>query len=189
MDIEQLTKHQIVLLTLLVSFMTSIATGIVTVSLMNQAPPEVTRVINQVVQQTVEKAVSIPINVPGVQKTIIQNDNELVTQAVGTARQGIIRITARGDDTLLARGIIIDAQGAALTDKVALNSTSATAFDAILPSGDRVPLTVAQTQVKGSPFTILNVAIGTSTGVAPIAIADSSALALGQAVVSISGIG
>src|SRR5665213_872283 len=108
MDIEQLTKHQIVLLTLLVSFMTSIATGIVTVSLMDQAPPEVTRVINQVVQQTVEKAVSIPntVTMPGVQKTIIQNDNDLVTQAVGTARQGIIRITARGDDTLLARGTV-----------------------------------------------------------------------------------
>ena len=30
MDIEHLTKHQIVLLTLLVSFVTSIATGIVT---------------------------------------------------------------------------------------------------------------------------------------------------------------
>ena len=35
---ENLTKPQIILLTLLVSFVTSIATGIVTVALMNQAP-------------------------------------------------------------------------------------------------------------------------------------------------------
>ena len=34
MDLEKLTKHQTVLLTLLVSFVTSIATGIVTVGLL-----------------------------------------------------------------------------------------------------------------------------------------------------------
>ena len=189
MDIEQLTKHQIVLLTLLVSFMTSIATGIVTVSLMNQAPPEVTRVINQVVQQTVEKAVSLPGTNTTIQKTIIQNDNDLVVQAVSAARQSIIRITAHGDDTLIARGVLINANGTALTDKEALNSSTATAFDAILPSGDRVPLTIAQTQVKGSPIAIVQVAVGTSTSIAPLSVADSSKLALGQGVVSISGIG
>ena len=57
MNLEQLTKHQIVLLTLLVSFVTSIATGIVTVSLMDQAPAGVTRVVNQIVEHTVEKVI------------------------------------------------------------------------------------------------------------------------------------
>ncbi|RJQ31512.1 PDZ domain-containing protein [Candidatus Parcubacteria bacterium] len=48
---ENLTRTQIVLLVLLVSFVTSLATGIVTVTLVNQAPPPVTNTINRVVEK------------------------------------------------------------------------------------------------------------------------------------------
>src|SRR3989338_3691505 len=41
-SVENLTKQQIVLVTLLVSFVTSLATGIITVSLMEQEPQGVT---------------------------------------------------------------------------------------------------------------------------------------------------
>ena len=57
MDLEQLTKTQIVLLTLFVSFVTSIATGIVTITLMDQAPSDVTRTIDRVIEKTVERVV------------------------------------------------------------------------------------------------------------------------------------
>jgi len=53
---ENLTKTQIVLLTLLVSFMTSLATGIVTVSLMSQAPEP----FIQTVHKVIEKITPIP---------------------------------------------------------------------------------------------------------------------------------
>ena len=91
MDLEHLTKHQIVLLTLLVSFVTSIATGIVTVSLVNQAPPSVTRTINQIVEHTVERVVpatqgagtaaSKPQTLV-TEKTIVVKDDDLAAQAV-----------------------------------------------------------------------------------------------------------
>ena len=57
MDIKDLNKFQLLLLAVLLSFVTSIATGITTVTLMQQAPPSVTTPITQVVRETVEKIV------------------------------------------------------------------------------------------------------------------------------------
>ena len=57
MDVKELNKSQLIMLAILLSFITSIATGIVTVSLMQQMPVNVTAPINRIVQQTVEKIV------------------------------------------------------------------------------------------------------------------------------------
>lgn len=73
MNLNELNPTQIILLTLLVSFVTSIATGIVTVSLVNQAPPVVTDTIHKVYEKTIETIV------PGEQKaTIIENNNTII---------------------------------------------------------------------------------------------------------------
>ncbi len=66
MAVEDLNKNQIILLTLLVSFVTSIATGIVTVTLIDQAPAPVAQTINQIVERTIERVggrQEIPIDV------------------------------------------------------------------------------------------------------------------------------
>ena len=55
MDIKDLNKPQLIMLAILLSFITSIATGITTVTLMQQAPSSVTVPINRVIKQTVEK--------------------------------------------------------------------------------------------------------------------------------------
>ena len=57
MDIKELNKSQLILLAILLSFVTSIATGITTVTLMQQAPASVTAPITKIVQQTIEKIV------------------------------------------------------------------------------------------------------------------------------------
>jgi hypothetical protein len=191
MDLEQLTKHQIVLLTLLVSFMTSIATGIVTVSLMNQAPPEVTRTINQIVQQTVEKVVPVSQGAAvanTVEKTVVIKNDDLAAQSIASVQKGIIRIVAKGDDKLIARGIIITAQGKALSDREALEASSATAFEAILASGKRVPA-VFHASTGSSTLAVLDLLVGTSTGFAPVSLADASAVTLGESVIRIGGVG
>lgn len=55
MDINELNKKQLVLVTLLSTFVVSIGTGIITVSLMNEVPKTVPQTINNVIQRTIEK--------------------------------------------------------------------------------------------------------------------------------------
>ena len=186
MDLEHLTKHQIVLLTLLVSFVTSIATGIVTVSLMSQAPLSVTRTINQIVERTVETVVPQSQNAAVVQKTLVVKDDDLAAQSIANVQKSIIRITAKGGEQLLARGVIINKNGTALSDAAAL--VGAEEFDAILSDGTRVPVVVAQRSATSSVI-VVDVVVGTSTAWAPAVFADNSKLRLGQSVIRIGGRG
>lgn len=56
---NDLNKHQLVLLVLLVSFITALATGIVTATLVSQAPPRLTHTIQRVIEKVTEKAADI----------------------------------------------------------------------------------------------------------------------------------
>jgi hypothetical protein len=190
MDLEKLTKHQIVLLTLLVSFVTSIATGIVSVSLLNQAPPGVTRTINQIVEHTIEKVVpSTQGAATATEKTVVVKDDDLAAQSIASVQKSIIRIVAKGGDQLVARGIITDAKGTAITDQASLNADPANAFEAILYSGERMPLTIRKQTGTTSPIAVVDIAVGTSTGFAPASMVDPAKLKLGQTVIRIGGTG
>ncbi|MFA6514874.1 MAG: hypothetical protein WCT42_01250 [Candidatus Paceibacterota bacterium] len=79
MDIKELDKKQLILLVLLITFVVSIATGIVTVSLMNQMPKNVPQTINNVIQRTIEKVTTVeaPVTSGDVDKN--NNTNESVS--------------------------------------------------------------------------------------------------------------
>lgn len=62
MNIEDLSKTQLLLLMVLVNFVLSIATGILTISLLDQAPTNVTQTVNRIVDHTIE-TISTPIQV------------------------------------------------------------------------------------------------------------------------------
>lgn len=116
---ENLTKQQIILLTLLVSFVTSIATGIVTVALMNQAPVGVTQTINRVVERTIEKVVpSTPTKETQtiVKETVVVNVDAQVTGAIEKNSKSIVRIYTKEDDSSYNESIKFIGVGIVVSD-------------------------------------------------------------------------
>lgn len=96
MDIKELNKSQLIMLALLLSFVTSIATGIVTVTLMQQAPSSVTIPINRVVRQTVEKIV--PGEVVNTTNTVVVKEEDLVVDAISKNQDSSFSIFKEGLD-------------------------------------------------------------------------------------------
>jgi hypothetical protein len=188
MDIEKLTKHQIVLLTLLVSFVTSIATGIVTVSLLDQAPSSVTRTINQIVEHTVERVV--PAAAPAgtvTEKTVVIKDDDLAAQSIATVQKSIVRIVNEdAPEVLIARGVVVGGAGEVLTDRGALVASGARRFRAILHSGESVPLEVPRGYENEGPLAHMRVA---TSSLPAVPLAQVRNLRLGQSVIRIGGSG
>ena len=96
MDVKELNKSQLILLAILLSFITSIATGIITVTLMQQAPVSITEPINRVVKQTVEKIVQVEGK--QVTNTVVVKEEDLVVDAIAKNQPSIFTITKDGLD-------------------------------------------------------------------------------------------
>src|SRR3989344_6867253 len=68
---ENLTRAQLILLVLLVSFITSLVTGIVTVSLVSQNPASPVQTIQRVIERSVGASTPIIENLPATQEELI----------------------------------------------------------------------------------------------------------------------
>lgn len=200
MDIEHLNKSQIVLLTLLVSFVTSIATGIVSVTLMEKAPPSVTQTINRVVEHTVERVVPQETQVATVvtqEKTVTVKESDLIASAVTRVRPSLVRIVSVASDgavgPFLMRGVAVsDYYIVADATSVKQNGTYA-----ILSGDTAIPLTTvavdakhnlvlfsAPTDKKMSPATIGTDSLG--LGASIIAFTGASSLKVVDGIVSVA---
>ena len=93
---ESLTKTQIVLLVLLVSFVTSLTTGIVTVTLVNQAPQPVTHTINKVVEKLVPREFTVK------EKTVVFSNEENLVKIIKSASLAVVSIIATTTENLTA---------------------------------------------------------------------------------------
>lgn len=91
MDIEELSKSQLLLLTILVNFVVSIATGILTVSLLDQAPTTVTQTVNRIVDHTIE---TVTTQVPSIGKEPSSSE-DLLTAAIAADTARSVTISYR----------------------------------------------------------------------------------------------
>ena len=121
MDIEKLTKAQTVLLTLLISFVTSIATGITTVTLMQQAPASFTVPVNRIIKQTVEKIQQVEGKTTV--QTVVIKEEDLVVDAIAknklavfTVSKEILDIEGKTIEVSAGRGFAISADAIVVVD-------------------------------------------------------------------------
>jgi S1-C subfamily serine protease len=126
MDIQDLNKSQLLLLALLLSFITSIATGITTVTLMEQAPDSVTVPINRVIQQTVEKIQQVEGKTT--LQTVVVNEEDLVVDAIAKNKSALFTVLTerRNEDRDMVevpagRGFLVSDKNIIVSDAVLLD--------------------------------------------------------------------
>ena len=141
---EDLNKNQIVLLTLLVSFVTSIATGIMTVSLLSEAPVEVTRNINRIVEKTIETVT--PATITNTQKevtTVVVKEEDLIIDSINKNIDSIVRIKEKdavsGLTTFYGIGLVVNKEGTVAADRKTI--TSANIYTAVMNNDTEFILT------------------------------------------------
>ncbi|MHB8660712.1 MAG: hypothetical protein ACYC75_02100 [Minisyncoccota bacterium] len=99
MNIEELSKSQLILLTILVNFVTSVATGILTVSLLDHAPAFVTQTVNRVVEHTIETVAAAAPVVAVQPPAPAPSNQDLVTAAIGADATRVVAIYAADTGT------------------------------------------------------------------------------------------
>src|SRR3989344_1180937 len=104
MELDKLTKTQIVWLCLLIALVTATATSIVTVTLVRQAPPPFTQTINKVIERTigavVEDKKEEKLNEPVAPREDINNfltKEEAVVKVVKDISPAVVSIIATKD--------------------------------------------------------------------------------------------
>lgn len=202
---ESLNKQQLILLALLVSFVTSIATGIVTVSLMDQAPPGITQTINRVVEKTVERVITEPSKQTAAvvtKETVVVKADDAVIEAIDKNTGSVVRIKeARGEginrtQSFAALGLIVSKDGLIASDLSVAYRTATDegvslpeSYAAILPDGRIISLNIAYSdQASGVIFfqPFLQERDKGTIVFSPPAF-GASALKLGQAVIALGG--
>ena len=121
MDIKELNKSQLILLAVLLSFVTSIATGITTVTLMQQAPTSFTAPVNRIIKQTVEKIQQVEGKTTV--QTVVVKEEDLVVDAIAKNDPSIFIVSKEGVDEVgvpaevsIGRGFIVSAEGLLAVD-------------------------------------------------------------------------
>lgn len=188
MDLNNLNNTQIVLLAVLVSFITSIATGITTVTLMQEAPPQVTQPITRVVKQTVEKII------PGetreitkeITETVIIKEEDLIVEAINKNKGSLVSVAEITDEesapAVIGGGFLISEEGLVAVDSAIVSSEG----EYSVSIGDNIfPAEFVAKSERG--FSLLGVLQAEEINFSSVDLVASRALSAGQSVIALSG--
>lgn len=183
---EDLTKHQLILLTLLVTFVTSIATGIITFTLLSQAPVEVTQTINRVVEKTIERVV--PEEGGGSQTikevTTIVSEEDLVLDSIDKNAKSIVRLKDSAG-SVVGLGVVVSDTGVIVVDKRSFVSGN---YTALFYDGASYNISKSHSDQQDN-FVFLKIGKAQSDKYKffPAVFGNPASLRLGQTVIAVSG--
>ncbi len=195
-----LNTQQIILLCLLVSFVTSIATGITVVSLLQQAPEPVTQTINRVVERTVETVTQQPIedikddikniinqeaNQPSKEVvTVVVNQEDQSINAVAKNEESIARIKKNSrEEEFVTLGVVIKNTGDIIVDKRMVERRG----EYFAYYGSRKFKVQADSSTETNDFITLKIKEENPGNFTAASLGDSNSLKLAQSVISLSG--
>ena len=194
MDIEKLTKMQIVLLTLLVSFVTSIATGIVTVTLVDQAPPAITQTLNRVVERTIERVVPDDskqgASVITKETTVVVKEEDLITDSINKNSKSVVRIYEVLEDgtagILRGLGVLVSRDGIIATDPSVIKDNLTYIIETA--NGEVFNSNVIETEEsKPAMFLSVEKSEGEESVFSSVVFAKHISFKLGQTILSLTG--
>lgn len=179
---------------LLASFVTSIATGIITATLLEQAPPAVTQTINRVVERTIEQVVQVPEKnqtaaTVVTKETIVVKEDDQIIKAVEKNEPALVKFISQSsvggsEPWVIAMGVIVDRSGLIVVYKPLLNQDAAYAVklydDNVYPVrlvyDDGVRGLLVYEIISEEPLSLQSVPLG-----------DSDGIKLGQSVILLGG--
>jgi hypothetical protein len=176
----ELSKQQLILLALLVSFVTSLATGIVTVSLMDQAPQGITRTVSQVIEKTIQQIAPQNASVAAAPATLADQTAE----AVQKVSESVVRLENKDGSNVGGLGLIVSKEGVIISDKAAI--AGLTNYSAMQPDGSVVNVSVVRSQIDGDVVFLAPLPSALS-GTVYVPIEFAKPPELGQTVFSLTG--
>lgn len=193
---EDLNKNQFILLVLLISFVTSIATGIMTSSLLQQAPVEVTRNINRIVEKTIETVTPAAVTTSGQKEvtTVVVKEEDLILDSINKNIRSIVRIKEKdgvmGTVSFYGMGVVMTKDGVIAADRRTITGTNL--YTVIMHDGKEFPL-IAMGVDKQTNFILFKANQGekvtekTSYQFYPVVLSDVD-VKLGQTIIALGGI-
>jgi S1-C subfamily serine protease len=189
--VEDLTKHQLILIVLLITFVTSIATGIITFSLLSKAPVEITQTIDRVVERTIQQVAPTVDQPQKTVTTVVVTEEDRILDAISKNEKSIVRLKTVGSDgseIVAGLGLVISPDGTIAFDLRSYNAASSYTilfFDGRLYSIGKVFID----NEDGLAFIKAAVPPNENPKYTfyPTVFGDSNGLKIGQTLVAISG--
>lgn len=200
-SMDDLNNRQMILLTMLVSFVVSIATGIITVAMLNEAPQTLTQTVNRVVERTIERvtqASSTQATSPSVtsvtkEVTVYAKEEDLLVSAIEKNDSRVVVVYPAGAATSTAPlgiGFLVSRDGviAVPSHTFYVDNPNATSY-LVDVSGKRYTANYVATSASGitSPVAFLKIVAAGDTSFDSVTFSLKTEMHQGQTVALIGG--